>query len=308
VTDHLGIGLNAIRIDPLKPPWSIKRALFQVEDPYLTLPLPMLTAYAAIRAAGIRVTLDGHGADELFCGYGHHGAALLDAGAGERSEIVSIGKSLRSGVLEPTGPVAALLAGAKELLRYRVIARLPASRKLRFAHATLPQDHPDYTHPAYAAMDNLSKALYRAFHITALPTLLRNYDRYSMASGVEIRMPFMDWRLVCYTFSLPWKSKLGGGYTKRIARDAMRGIAPDTVIRRRDKIGWNAPLHEWLRGPLRAQVETLLREDASLPAAKGKVTRAWNSFLSNPAPTYSDGERAWQLLLPWIWQLSLNPE
>jgi asparagine synthetase B (glutamine-hydrolysing) len=45
-----------------------------------------------------------------------------------------------------------------------------------------------------------------------------------MASGVEIRMPFMDHRLVTYTFSLPWTSKVGGTYTKRIMRDALKGI------------------------------------------------------------------------------------
>jgi len=49
---------------------SISKAFYQVEDPYLTLALPMLATYKAIAEAGIKVTLDGHGADELFSGYG----------------------------------------------------------------------------------------------------------------------------------------------------------------------------------------------------------------------------------------------
>ena len=76
-------------------------------------------------------------------------------------------------------------------------------------------------------MDIFNQTLFELFHFTVLPTLLRNYDRYSMANGVETRMPFMDWRLVCKTFSLPIQSKLGGSYTKRIQRDALKNILLD---------------------------------------------------------------------------------
>jgi asparagine synthase (glutamine-hydrolysing) len=79
-----------------------------------------------------------------------------------------------------------------------------------------------------------------------------------MASGLEIRMPFMDWRLVCFTFSLPWRSKLGGTFTKRIQRDALRGLLVESIRTRRDKIGWNAPAHEWFRGPFAQTIEQLL--------------------------------------------------
>ena len=58
--------------------------------------------------------------------------------------------------------------------------------------------------PRYKKMDKLGKILYVSSHETILPTLLRNYDRYSMASSVEIRMPFMDHRMVTLGMSLPW--------------------------------------------------------------------------------------------------------
>jgi asparagine synthetase B (glutamine-hydrolysing) len=47
--------------------------------------------------------------------------------------------------------------------------------------------------------------------IDTLATFLRDFDRLSMGHGVEVRTPFLDWRLVCYCFSLPSKSKMGGG-------------------------------------------------------------------------------------------------
>ena len=79
-----------------------------------------------------------------------------------------------------------------------------------------------------------------------------------MFSGVEVRMPFMDYRLVTYTFSLPWTSKLGGTYSKRIQRDSLSAILDDDIRLRRDKIGWNAPVHEWFIGPWHSVIENLL--------------------------------------------------
>ena len=60
----------------------------------------------------------------------------------------------------------------------------------------------------YSELDSLSKHLFILTFETVLPTLLRNYDRYSMMSGVEIRMPLLDYRIVNFAFSIPWQSKL----------------------------------------------------------------------------------------------------
>ena len=72
-----------------------------------------------------------------------------------------------------------------------------------------------------------------------------------MASGVECRMPFMDYRIVEFVFSLPTESKVGGGFTKRILREAMQGILPDETRLRKRKIGFNAPIVEWFRKELK---------------------------------------------------------
>lgn len=99
-------------------------------------------------------------------------------------------------------------------------------------------------------MDKFNSNLYRDFHQTLLPSILRNYDRCSMAHGVEVRMPLMDWRVVAYSFGLPAQSKIGGGFTKRILRDAMIGIMPDKNRNRRSKIGFNSPMIEWYNNGL----------------------------------------------------------
>ena len=94
-------------------------------------------------------------------------------------------------------------------------------------------------------IQSLNDRLCRDFHQTLLPSILRNFDRCSMASGVEVRMPFMDWRLVCLSFALPAELKIGRGYTKWILREAMKGRLPEKIRLRRSKIGFNSPMVDW---------------------------------------------------------------
>lgn len=105
----------------------------------------------------------------------------------------------------------------------------------------------------------VNQRLFNDFHYTLLPSILRNYDRCSMAHGIEVRMPFMDYRLVTYCFGLPPVAKAGGGFTKRVLRQAMRGIVPDDVLDRRNKIGFNSPMIDWFNGGLSDLVETLAK-------------------------------------------------
>ena len=72
-----------------------------------------------------------------------------------------------------------------------------------------------------------------------------------MAHGVECRMPFIDYRIVEFVFSLPNESLVGGGFTKRVLREAVAGIVPEQTRMNKVKIGFNAPIVEWFFGPLR---------------------------------------------------------
>jgi asparagine synthase (glutamine-hydrolysing) len=107
---------------------------------------------------------------------------------------------------------------------------------------------------------SLNRRLYRMFHGTVLPTILRNFDRISMAHGVEVRMPFMDWRLVTYTMALPEASKSADGYTKMVARRAMANQMPESIRMGRRKVGFNPPMPEWLNGQLSDWTAALLRQ------------------------------------------------
>ena len=122
-----------------------------------------------------------------------------------------------------------------------------------------------------------------------------------MASGVEIRMPFLDPRLVCFTFSLPWTSKIGDGFTKRIMRDALKGILPENIRTRRDKIGWNAPLHEWFKDQLKDKINNYI-SNKKMPSF---IKNQWKNFLLNSKPKFEDGQKIWMSLLEYFWRDSI---
>ena len=99
-------------------------------------------------------------------------------------------------------------------------------------------------------LDPLTRRLYMDFHYYTLPNILQNFDRASMAHGVEVRAPFVDWRLVCFAHALRWPAKIDRGYTKYLVRDALRTIMPARVVHRRSKLGFITPLEAWVDGDL----------------------------------------------------------
>ena len=143
------------------------------------------------------------------------------------------------------------------------------------------------------------------FQFNILPTLLRNYDRYSMANGVESRMPFMDWRLVCFSFSLPWQSKIGNGETKKILRESMKNILNNDVRLRRDKIGWNSPTHKWLRHQFKEEINYLLSKTKDSKYFRNSM-KIWKSFQDDKNLNHKKSEETWSKLSLILWESSLQ--
>jgi asparagine synthase (glutamine-hydrolysing) len=94
--------------------------------------------------------------------------------------------------------------------------------------------------------------------VTQLPEFLRYADRNSMAFGREVRLPFLDHRLVEYCFGLPVDLLLEKAVTKVVLREAMRGIVPDEVLDRKDKMAYSPPQKQWSQGALKPWLEGLL--------------------------------------------------
>jgi len=158
-------------------------------------------------------------------------------------------------------------------------------------------------------MNQVNQNLFNAFHYSLLPAILRIYDRCSMAHGVESRMPFMDWRLVTFSFGLPPESKFGGGYTKRILRDAMKDIVPEIILQRTFKIGFNSPMIEWFNGGMKPLIQKVLNHTLWLdsPFWNGRMLREQILKKSEAQEwTYNDWGTTlhiWTLMNIVLWQL-----
>ena len=300
VAEHLDIPLTTLSVDPRPAVGDIFRQLYLFEEMHLTPPLPFMLTYGAIRQGGVTVTLDGHGTDECFAGYLFLAKeALADAGldfraAGSVTDAYYHGRPASPQFPNPP--------------RWRFVLDYHADRLRRRLRGRGGVACRDADHPRWAGLDHLTRALYVATHESILPTLLRNYDRYSMASGVEIRMPFMDHRIVTLAFSLAWDDKVRDGYTKAVVREGVRPFVPADIAWRRTKIGFNSPIVDWMKGPLR---EFFLDETHSAAFAGSALvdqslarTRL-EAVINDPAATYAQGEAAWTALLPYFWEQAM---
>jgi asparagine synthase (glutamine-hydrolysing) len=244
------------------------------DDVYIGLPSAVWLIYRELRRHNVTVSLDGHGADELMGAYFQAGGHIAFRARNFLSEIAAQGRWARNS----TDQLRATALKLRKLYFLRGgLKAVPRPLDLVAENDELPRH-----------WGALNKRLYRMFHSTVLPTILRNFDRLSMAHGIEVRMPFMDWRLVTYTMALPETSKSAGGYTKVVARRAMAGAMPEAIRTGRRKIGFNSPMPEWLNGPLTEWTVSLL--ERKVPAFSELVdenklrhkvqqlnaSRAWN--------------------------------
>jgi asparagine synthase (glutamine-hydrolysing) len=195
------------------------------------------------RENNVVVTIDGHGGDELLGGYPWHvTAAIKDAVMGlsprRARDVVSIMKGLE---LFPQNQF--YIRSARAL--FSKMTKEKDQPWLVQSAAGFTSSAYDHDMPLIKDRDALFKSLYVDYHFTQLPTNLRDFDRLSMAHGVEVRSPFMDWRLACFAFSLPSSAKIGSGFTKRILRDALKGILPESIRTRTRKLGFPNLAEAW---------------------------------------------------------------
>lgn len=216
------------------------------------------------RANNVTVMLDGQGADEYLAGYAHYPAVLLSslARAGRWTSWWRERRGTRRVIgVDPVPPRAALRYWLASFTRTSGVAHrivIDAERDVSFLTAEL--------HDAFAPQeprtlqmegDPLKTRLYADLMHGHLQELLRYADRNSMASSREVRLPFLDHRLVEFSLALPSSMLLRDGWSKHVLRAAMRGVVPAPILARRDKVGFMAPWAQWWRDD---RVAAVLRE------------------------------------------------
>ena len=219
------------------------------------------------RRAGVKVMLDGQGADEQLAGY-HGGFAYYMADLTRRWQF---GQLLRTMVERNRYHGTSVY----EQIRNHLVPLLPRhlAGKLRRQHRALTQHDwlgtdtlRERGNPRTAfelasdelglpAVTDIRSLCMTLTYGSNLAMLLHWEDRNSMAHSIEARVPFLDHPLVEFSLALGNDHKIVGGDTKRVLRRGMKGILPEAVRERRDKLGFATPEQIWFRGPLRGLVE-----------------------------------------------------
>ncbi len=203
--------------------------------------------FKATYDAGLKVMIDGQGADEQLAGYGGNDipfytglmkkgqfGAIIEEAKAYKAANGSYPKGFIIAAMQLTyGKIAtALLPGNVDVTKIPVVD---------FVKNTEPAKM--YNTHAVSLQENLMRQLYRE----PLPALLRYEDHNSMAWSVESRTPFLDYKLVEFTMGLPERYVYKNGIRKHILRESMHNIIPEAIENRRDKMGFVTPEELWLK-------------------------------------------------------------
>lgn len=261
-----------------------------------------LRVFRLAQEAGIKVMLDGQGADELLGGYLNHFnphrlVAYLKQGklskalaaAQQMGNSEGLKKAARFFVPEALTPMARKLIG-KEFAPEWFNESWFESRGANLVSQT-PARGPQ------ALREEMLDTLMR----TSVPMLLRYEDRNSMAHSLESRVPFLTPKLAQLLLNLPQEYLIApDGTTKSVFRAAMRGIVPDVVLDRKDKIGFQTPEQRWL-DTLAPWVEQHLSDESlgRLPALNASAVKAeWQAIRERQKPF---DYRVWRWINLVVW-------
>ena len=262
-TDH-----HELALDPTQFWNALPRLVWHFDEPVAdpaAVPLYFLSRRAREQ---VTVVLSGEGADETLAGYAIYERMLRL----ERLRRV------------PGAPAAATLAaraGGRRLQRYAkwlgqplheryrgvstLFSREESGRLLRSSlREAVDEDPHRVCFERTRHLDPLSQMLYADLKIWLPDDLLVKADKMTMATSVELRVPFLDHRLVEWTWRLPGRAKLAAGVGKRLLRRAMADVLPAPILAR-NKLGFPVPLQSWFRkGSSRSVRELLLHDRGAL--------------------------------------------
>lgn len=272
----------------------------------------------ACRQAGIKVALSGLGADELFAGYSTFGRArqanewfkrLAWIPQSARTRLADL---LRAGGRKSIMSLKVadwLVSDGSTLATYLLLRRLflnPMCRELlddRILQATNGYGLPPsilgtLTRQAEGA-DTTAAVSLLEMNTYLVNTLLRDSDQMGMAHSLEVRVPFVDWKLAEVILSLPGSVRIQGSPPKPLLRAAMDGKL-SAAWTERPKMGFTIPFDDWLRGDLRGVIEEGLANLSGFPFRPGAVAALWQQFLSGSRHVHSGRILVLYTLAHWM--------
>ncbi len=218
------------------------------------------------------VALSGDGADEIFSGYNKHSAWLRAGSGGLSNQIIKVGKPIWS--ILPKSRSNKLGNTVRQLHRFARMMSLSEEDRYWFL-ASFQQlgkkNNPILNHShdgslyrevkseylGYLNSTSLNHFLYADTHLVLPNDMLTKVDLMSMANRLEVRVPFLDHRIVEFANNLPRAHKINSELRKRILQEGFREILPEELYNRPKK-GFEVPLRSWFRNQLVAELDVTL--------------------------------------------------
>jgi len=267
----------------------------------------------------VTVVLTGEGSDELLAGYGKYPRVAFNWRAGTVYERV-MPQALRHSIARGVVPRLPRRLARYATRSFLAMDRSPeamffdnfASIRLADQQRLLAPGLRDlatregaygpsvgYFNTLNGTSTLLDRLLYADIK-TYLVELLMKQDQMSMATSIESRVPFLDHKLVEYAATLPDEWKLQGWTTKRVLRDAMKRLLPESILNR-PKMGFPVPFAGWTRGAWNGVVREVLLDRRSRerglidPMAVDRLLR------DHRMGRTEGGDRLWTLLNLELW-------
>lgn len=276
VARHLGTRHTEIRLHSDAIPESISAILDHLTEPFADS--SALAVYMLSREVRreVSVALSGDGADELFGGYNKHSAEWYCRNAHSLKLLRPLLRpaawmpsSRRNGFSNSMRQLSRLSKGLQLTAEDRYWLWCSISTEAEALQLMHPAVHPDWQEYRsrrsdacrFAATDgkDMNPVLLNDLMLVLPGDMLQKVDLMSMAHALEVRVPFLDHRVVEYVASLPAGMKIKGRQRKIMLKELARDYLPQDIIQRK-KHGFEVPLERWLRGPLSYLIEGELFE------------------------------------------------
>ena len=314
-TDH-----HEVIVSPAEFFEALPTLIWHEDEPIAHPSSVALNFVSRLAAQHVKVVLTGEGSDEMLAGYGRYSKLLFLLSAGERYEraVPSGVRSLVRSTIERLPETTTLsrrlqrtflcLPATLDALYFDNFAVFPRAMQHRLL-APRVRAQVDGLDP-YAAMHGYFEGagdrslLNRLLYVdskTYLHELLMKQDQMSMAASIESRVPFLDHHLAEFATALPTRLKLRGFTTKVVLRQAMRGLLPPEILKRR-KMGFPVPVGAWLRGPFTHLLDEYVTGERALSRGlfDEGVIKELVSEHRRGVPGHD--ERLWSLINLEMWQ------
>jgi len=298
-TDHCEIRLSEDRLLDILP-----TAIAAIDQPTMD-GVNTFVVSSAVKREGITVALSGLGGDELFAGYPSFRRALKFGAMPQASKrflraASGVGKFALNGSVQRQKLWQLLNSDGGPEDVYRISRQLFSTDAVTGLTARDASKRLSNGHRHDADIVNAISRLEMRGYMTN--TLLRDTDAMSMAHSLEVRVPFVDLKLVDYVLSLPGEWKIGaGGGPKPLLADAMRDLLPREFMAR-PKMGFTLPFEKWMQGKMRSEISAVLEDEKRLSLVgmnAEMVGKVWRRFLEKPKAVGWSRPWAIYVLVKW---------